>query len=494
MTRKNTISGRAELPSTGVNDQAARDTGYKWLVLIVVGVATFMAALDGSVVNIVNPLIQRQYAATVGDVSWVSTAYLLVISSLLLSFGRLGDMLGYKGVYSSGFAIFGTGSLLSGLAPTLGWLVLARVFQGVGAAIMMALGPALITTSFPPFERGRALGLQATLTYTGLTVGPSLGGFIAGRFGWHWVFLINVPVSVLGGLLALTLLRAAGKRTSQRFDLVGAGLLATGLTAILLGLSQGETLGWRSPSVTGLLAGGAVTLALFVLQEGRAAQPMMPLWLLRNRAIAGGVASAFIQYTVVFMLMFLLPFYLLGLRTLSPEQVGFVMTAQPAVMVAVAAFGGWLSDRVGTRAPATAGLAIISAGVLLVSLVGTGASLPVLMAFLGLTGLGSGLFTAPNNSAIMGAAPRDRQGIAAGLLAAARNVGMVSGIAAAGSLFAFLRGSLQQGGLAPNAAFLKAFQQTILAAAGLAAFGAVVSFLRPAQTGEPQAGAPGGSE
>ncbi|BDG60776.1 MFS transporter [Caldinitratiruptor microaerophilus] len=478
-----------ETPAPG--DPAARrpaGAGEKWFVLGVVGVGTFMSALDGSVVNIAIPLIQRHYGATIGDVSWVVTAYLLAISSLLLAFGRLGDMWGYKGVYSAGYAVFGAGSLLSGLAPDLGALVAARALQGVGASMLMAIAPALIATSFPAAERGRALGLQATLTYAGLTVGPSLGGWIAGRFGWHWVFLVGVPVSAAGGLLALAVLKDGGRRVRQRFDLPGAGLLAAGLTAILLALSRGETWGWRSPAVTVLLAGGGLLLALFVVQERRAADPMMPLWLLGRPAFAGGVAAAYLQYTVVFMLTFLLPFYLQGLRGLSPQQAGAVMTAQPVAMVAVAAASGWLSDRVGSRLPATAGMAALGAGLWLMARAGIQTSPGDLMARLGLVGLGSGLFTAPNNSAILGAAPRDRQGVASGLLAAARNVGMVTGVALAGSLFAFLRGRLLAAGADPGGAFLAAFRATVLVAVGLAAAGALLSLLRPDTEGDGRRG------
>lgn len=466
-------------PGVSARAGSGTDSRYKWFVLGVVGVGTFMSALDGSVVNIALPLIQARYGATIGDVSWVVTAYLLTISSLLLTFGRLGDMWGYKGVYSTGYAVFGIGSLLCGLAPTMGWLVSARAFQGVGAAMLMAVGPALITTSFPASERGRALGLQATLTYAALTLGPSLGGWISGRFGWHWVFLVNVPVSLAGSLLALTILRTTRRRSRQRFDLTGAGLLGAGLLAGLLALSRGETWGWKSATVAGLLGGGVALFALFIRLEGRVPQPMLPLWLFRNPAFAGGITAAFLQYVTVFMLTFLLPFYLQGQRGLSPQHAGAVMTAQPAMMVAVAAASGWLSDRVGARTPATAGLALLAAGVWFIAGAGADLLLTDLVIRLALVGLGSGLFTAPNNSAIMGSAPRDRQGVAAGVLAASRNVGMVTGVAAAGALFALARDALLRGGAAEPVAFLGAFRITLAAAGMLALAGSVLSLLRP---------------
>lgn len=452
---------------------------YKWLVLAVVGVGTFMSALDGSIVNIIVPLVQKQYGATLGDVSWVSTAYLLAVCSLLLSVGRLGDMWGFKSVFSVGFMVFGAGSLFSGLAPNLGALVGARVVQGVGAAVLSAIGPALITTSFPGSERGRALGLQSTLTYTGLTIGPSLGGWIAGQFGWHWVFLINVPVAAIGAAMALVLLQSSGTRKRQQFDLAGAALFAAGLTTLLLSLSKAETWGWGSVATLSTLAAGVLLLVLFIGQERRVAQPMLPLWLFRTPAFSGGTAAAFLQYTTAFMLTFLLPFYLQQLRGLAPEAAGAVMTAQPVVMVSVAALAGWLADKVGPRGPATAGMVVLGAGLGLLSRSGPATALSTVMVCLGLVGLGSGLFAPPNNSIIMGAAPRDRQGIAAGLLAAARGAGMVTGIAAGDSLFTFLRDRAQASGAADGPAFIAAFGGTLTVAAALAAAGAVFSLFRP---------------
>lgn len=453
--------------------------GYKWLVLLIVGLGSFMSALDGSIVSVAIPLVREQYTASVSDVSWVTAAYLLAVSSLLLSIGRLGDMLGFKEVYSVGYIIFGLGSLLCGFSPSLPTLIGARVGQGTGAAILMAIGPALITTSFPGTERGRALGLQATITYIGLTLGPSLGGWIAGQFGWHWVFFVNVPISIIGAFLALTRLRPEGSRTRQTFDLAGALLFTVGLTALLLALTEAETWGWTSAPTLGLSVGGLVLLGLFVWQEGRAAQPMLPLQLFHEPAFSGGVAAALLQYATSFLLTFLLPFYLQEYRGLTPASAGLVMTAQPLATVAVAAFAGWLSDRVGTRLPATVGMAATAAGLWLVSRSDAATPLALVMLFLGIIGLGNGLFVPPNNSSIMGSAPRDRQGVASALLAAARNVGMVTGIVLSSALFTLMRSRAETAGAAADGAFLTAFRGTMLVAVGMAVFTALLSLVRP---------------
>lgn len=469
MGRRTTTERDEKTATAGTGSAAARDI-CKWLVLIVAGTSSFMSALDGSIINIIIPQIQAQYQATMGDVSWVSTAYLVTISSLLLSVGRIGDMWGYKWVFGSGFIIFGLGSLLCGLAPTLPALIGGRLVQGVGAATMMALSPGLVSTTFPARERGRALGMQATLTFTGLTLGPSLGGFISGQWGWHWVFLINLPVAAIGATLAFTRLRPTERRSGQVFDIAGALLFAAGLASLLLGLSQSETWGWADARIRWLLTGGILLLLLFVWQEWRTAHPMLPLWMFREAAFSSGIAASFLQFSASNVLTFLLPFYLQQFRGLTPGAAGTVMTAQPIAMVCVAELAGWISDRIGTRIPATLGMSTIAVGLWLVA--ASHATTPVaqVAAYLAVIGLGAGLFSPPNNSSILGAAPRDRQGVAGALQAAARNVGMMTGITIASTLF---------GHLSQRMDFLPAFRSTLVVSVGLAVAGALLSLVRP---------------
>lgn len=454
---------------------------YKWLVLGVVGVGTFMGALDGSIVNISLPQIQAHYGVTLGSVGWVPAAYLLTISGLLLTFGRLGDMLGYKPVYSSGYLIFGLASLLCGLAPSLPALVGTRVLQGLGAAMLMAIAPALVTTTFPAQERGRALGLVAAATYTGLTVGPSLGGFVSGHWGWQWVFWINIPVSLAGATLAYGFLRRGAGKGRQRFDLLGAGLFALGLVSLLMAMTRAEQAGWQSSEQLLLLALSLLSLAAFVWQESRTPHPIMPLNLFRSRQFASGLAAALLQYAVVFMLIFVMPFYLLRFRGFSPQVAGALLTAQPLTMVVSAPLAGALADRWGTRGLAVAGMLVMAAGLALMAAIPAAATTWQMVAPLMVVGLGAGLFATPNNSAIMGAAPRDRQGIAAGFLATARNVGMVTGVALAAALFAGLETRALAAGSAPDLAFLAAFRGTERVAAALAVVTALVAAVRPGQ-------------
>jgi MFS family permease len=241
--------------------ETASQSRRKWWVFLAVGIGTFMSALDSSVVNMILPIIREHFQSDVAMVEWTVVIYLLVVSSLLLSFGRIGDLRGHKSVYISGFLIFVTASMACGLATSVGLLVAGRAVQALGAAMLLANSPAILTKSFPPSQRGQVLGMQATMTYLGLTVGPSLGGWLTQSFGWRSVFYIAVPVGLLAFFLSLRFIEADQPKTShkERFDWSGALLFAIGLAALLLGLNQGHTWGWTS-LLTLVCLGGALAL------------------------------------------------------------------------------------------------------------------------------------------------------------------------------------------------------------------------------------------
>ena len=453
------MTAREQAAARAGQGRAAASEGYRWLVLIVAGTSAFMSALDGSIINIIIPQIQGQYQATMGDISWVSAAYLVTISSLLLSVGRLGDMWGYKWVFGSGFLVFGLGSLVCGLAPTLPALIGGRVIQGMGAAILMALSPALITTTFPGSERGAALGLQATLTYTGLTLGPSLGGFISGQWGWQWVFLINLPVAAIGAALAFAKLRPTERpaRPGLRLRRRPAVRIRAGLPAA--GPQPGRDLGLGRrphPAVAGRRRAAAPA---FLWQERRARQPMLPLWMFREPAFTGGVAAAWLQYAGSSCSRSCCPSTCSSTAASARAAAGAVMTAQPAAMVALAALPA--------GSPTASAPASPPRWAWPPSPRGSGRSRawarrrpqdrwqPSWPS----SASGRPLHRAQQQLHHGGGA-RDRQGVAAALLAAARNVGMVTGVTIASTLFADLR--LQTD-------FLAAFRGTLSVGVALAA-------------------------
>lgn len=433
-----------------------------------------MSALDGSVVNAVLPLIRTAFGSTVAEIEWVVTVYLLVVSGLLLSFGRLGDIRGQKTVYMVGFAVFTLGSGLCALAPSAPALIGARGLQALGAAMLFANSPAILTKTFPAGERGRALGLQATMTYLGLTVGPSLGGWLAGRFGWQAVFTINLPIGALALYLsARTVPPDAAPDRTERFDPAGAVTFLAGLVSLLLALNLGHALGWASPVVLSLLAAGVLLLAGFVALERRASAPMLDLSLFGRRQFSAATATAFLNYICLYSVVFLLPFYLIQGRGLTPAQAGLLLTAQPLVMAVSAPISGALSDRIGSRLLSTLGMLILGVGLLFLAGLGPATSLPEVALRLGVVGLGTGIFISPNTSALMGAAPRARQGIASGVLATARNVGMVIGVGIAGAI---LTTALERTG--GETGLTSGLRAALLVAAGAALLGAFVSTTR----------------
>jgi len=449
------------------------DPNHKWWVLLAVGVGAFMSAMNMHIVNIILPLATREFNTDISTIEWVVTVYLLIVSSLLLSFGRLGDLRGHKSVYLFGFVIFTAASPLCGFAPNEFALIAFRAAQAFGAAMVFSNSPAILTKNFPGEERGRALGLQAMITYLGLMTGPSLGGWLASGFGWRAVFFINLPIGLLALFLSWRFIpEDVPTKRVEKFDLAGAFTFMTGLGLLLLGLNQGHAWGWTSPSIVALLAVAILTLFVFVFIEQHIPSPMLDLSLFTRRLFSASVASALCNYVCVYSIMFLMPFYLIQGRGFDPAQAGLLLTAQPLVMATVAPISGALSDRIGARLPATLGMLVLALGLYLLSRLGATA-LPIDVALaLAVVGLGTGIFISPNSSALLGSAPRHRQGIASGILATARNAGMVLGVAMSGAIFATLFSR------EIDASLFVAVQTGFLVASMVALFGALTSAVR----------------
>jgi EmrB/QacA subfamily drug resistance transporter len=449
----------------------------RWLILVAIGVGTFMSALDGSVVNTLLPVMAMDLHATIAGIEWVSTVYLLVVSSLLLGFGRAGDIYGNKKLYVLGFVVFVIGSALCGLAPSALALVGLRGIQAIGAAMLFSNAPAILTKSFSPQQRGRALGALGTFTYLGLSAGPSLGGWLAGTFGWRSVFYINVPVGALAITMALIFIAhdpTEGKK--EQFDLKGAILFMLGLVSLLGALNEGHAMGWMDARITGMFAASVVMFAAFVYVELHTQSPMLDLTLFSDKVFSSTTISALLNYSSVFSVMFALPFLLIQGRGLTAQHAGLILTAQPIVMAIMAPMSGALSDRIGSRIPATVGMAILTGGILFLAATIQMSSLGLVALALGIIGLGVGLFVSPNNSALMGSAPRHRQGIASGVLATARNFGMVLGIGISGAVFTTMMA--RHADTTQLAAMIVSVRMVLFVAAGLAAVGTITSAVR----------------
>lgn len=450
----------------------------KWWTLAVVGAGTFMSALDGSVVNTALPVISRQTGTNISTLSWVVLIYLLTISSTLLVFGRLADIYGQRGIYIAGLSVFVFGSALCGFSPGVTALIGSRSVQAFGASMLFALGPAVLTSVFPGRERGRALGLQATVTYLGLATGPAVGGFITQHLGWRWIFFINVPIGFIVIPTALSVLRRESPRVRQPFDPIGALVLAAALASLLFGLNRGEEYGWGNPWIITSLLLAATSFFILVAVERRIPHPVLDLRLFSNRVFAASTAAAFLNYMATSSVSLLMPFYLVTAGNYEVADAGLILVSTPITMALVAGWSGWLSDKIGQRIPATVGMALTVTGLLLLRTLHPNDSPYQIVPHLALIGLGIGLFTSPNNSAIMGSAPRGRQGVAGAILAAARNIGFAMGTVIAVSIYSSRLNSLRKVIISEPVAITRAMQDATTAIALVAIVGVVISAFR----------------
>jgi len=455
-------------------------------IILIIAVGTFMAALDASVVNIALPSISIYYGEPLYIIEWVVMSYLLVISSLLLTYGRLGDMYGHKKVYIGGFAVFSLGSLMCGLAPNIAVLILSRMVQALGAGMVMSMGPAIVTDFAPARSRGKALGVNATAVAVASAAGPVVGGVLTSHFGWQSIFYINIPIGIVSTVLAYRLIPGTWKREDQSFDIKGAVTIFFALISILLPLSYIEKYGWTNAYIIAFLSVGFLILLLFVYIEKKVRFPMVDLNLFKNRLFTMSNLSALINYMSQYFLMLLMPFYLQQLRGLTTSKAGLMLIPMPIATMVVAPISGILSDRFDVRYISTAGMGLISTGIFLLSRLSLDSPDFHIMAALALTGLGTGLFQTPNNSAIMGCVPGNRRGIASGMLATMRNIGMVLGVAVSGAIFSsrrdYLELALASGGFSEvelgARAFLGALSFTFMVASALAALAVFTSLAR----------------
>lgn len=448
----------------------------KWIVFSIVATGTFMATLDSSIVNVALPSLVRQFGAGVNELKWVVTVYLLTISATLPAFGRLGDLAGRSRIYAMGLVTFVLGSALCGLAPSLEFLVGARVIQALGASMAMSNGMAIIVSTFPPTERGRVLGLSGSVVSAGSLTGPTLGGILVGTVGWRWIFFVNLPIGLAAYFIGRKLLPGFEKR-AEKFDFAGSALFAGGVTALLLGLSFASDLGFGSPVILALIAAAIGLLGAFIAVERRVPYPVINLELFKNRLFFFGNLAGLISFVAIFFAIFLMPFYLTNVLGLEPGRVGLLMTPFPASMILVAPISGWLSDRMGPSLLTTGGMAVIALGLFVLSQLTPESSLVAVALSLALVGTGTGLFQSPNNSSVMGSVSPRTSGVASGMLATVRNIGMMTGVALAASILSFKLPPLPMAEITPEA-FVRAFSQTLQVGAVIATAGIAVATVR----------------
>jgi EmrB/QacA subfamily drug resistance transporter len=457
----------------------------KWWALAAVGSGVFMSTVDGSIVNIALKTLQDYFGAGLHEVEWVVLAYLLGIVCLLPSMGRLGDMIGKRRVYVGGFVIFTISSALCGIAWNIEALVVFRVLQAIGAAMIQSLGPALLVAAFPAKERGVALGYTGTIVAAGILTGPVLGGLLLRISGWQSIFYVNIPIGIIGVLLTLRALPDDRTRSDQRFDIPGALLLASGLLLVLLALTEGQVWGFGDWKTILVLAAGVAGLVGFVAWERRAAAPMINLSLFSNAIFSLSLLAAFMTFLAGAFNFLLLPFYMQNVLGYDPQRTGLTLIASPIALSLVSPISGRLSDRFGARWLGVAGLACTTLALWLFSTLGTSSTQLDIILRLVLMGVGFGLFQSPNNSTIMGSAPRSAMGVASSLLAVMRTLGQTTGVAIAGAVWAAGVAAAAGGVVEPITAaapeaLVAGLRLAFLIAAGLAALAIVPTIMRAA--------------
>jgi EmrB/QacA subfamily drug resistance transporter len=468
------------------------DRTDKYLVLAITCIGALMGPLDSTIVSVSLPTISSSLHIDYATSIWIPTAYLVTLASLLLTIGRLSDIRGRKPIFIIGFVVFVTGSFLCSIAQDGGQMVLFRIIQGCGGAFIMATSTAIVTSAFPPQERGKALGINAMFVYIGLSLGPPLGGLLTGALGWPSIFWVNVPIGIVVIILAMWKIKEPEQlRQTKRFDLSGAITFGIGLVSLLVALTKAEDLGWGSPLVLGLLVLCVLSLTIFFLIERKKGrEAMLDLELItKNRLFAMANISTLLNYTAYFGVSFILAFYMQRVLGYSLYLTGLVLLSMPLTMSILSPLSGWASDRLGSRVLASTGMILIGIGLLLLSTLNEASGTFVLLVYLLILGIGMGLFSSPNTSAVMGCVRKDQLGVASGTLSTMRTVGQSLSLGIMGALIAVVASAatvsqIFAGGALPPAAegeFINGMALAFQVSALIAFIGAATSLARGPQ-------------
>jgi EmrB/QacA subfamily drug resistance transporter len=468
----------------------------RWYALIVVSIGTFMTPFDASIVPVALQSLGADLQLSYSQGLWTQAAYLLMTSVLLIPAGRIADSRGLVRYYLLGTLVFALGSVVAALAPNGPVLIAARCIQGAGGAFMFSTAAAIVTMAFPAAERGRALGLNVAAVYVGLTLGPVIGGLIVSHASWRWIFFINVPIALITLLASWSLLAVEGRarqkagadgadgaRGRGSVDWLGTVVLGGALAALFVPLTFSPLWGWGDARTIGLLVLAVVLFVTFVFVENNQKEPMLDLDLVRkNRIFALGNSAGFLNYLAVFAVTTLTALFLEIAQGRSAQETGLMLLVQPVVMALLSPFSGRLSDRVGARVPATAGMLLSAAGMAQLAFA---SSVGRVLLALGTIGVGIAAFSTPNMSAVMGSVDRSQLSLASGFLGAMRFCGQGISVAVLGAIAAHSLGP--EGGriiflgeaasAGSAAAFADGFQVAMLVGAALAFLGAGLSWM-----------------
>lgn len=414
--------------------------------LVVLGIFTFMSTLDGSIVNIALPTMSRELNVSTSQITWVVTIYLIVISALVLIFGRLGDLIGKSRVTKVGWGIFIIGSLLAGINVGLGlpFLLLARVIQAVGASMFMATGFGIISEIFPIENRAKALSISSMFVSVGSITGPALGGLILQFTSWNYIFWINVPIGILAWVVGRKALPDnKGKGNVKDIDLKGSFLMMAVIISLFLALNFGQSLGWTSPIIFFLTSIGIILFILFVLVENKVKEPLLELKIFTSPLFSMSLLMALLNFTVAMFSSILLPFYLQNYKGYEPGTAGLIMMTYPIAMLIFSPIGGTFADKIDKEVVTFVGITGIVLSQLGYLLINSQSEAWLIVVLLFIQGMSMGIFQSPNNALVMETVERKYLGIAGSVNSLVRNVAFVLGTSLATlSLFTAMSYSL----------------------------------------------------
>jgi EmrB/QacA subfamily drug resistance transporter len=443
----------------------------KWWTLAAVAVGLFMLMLDNMVVNVALPSIERDLHAKLSELEWIVSGYALTFAALMLTGGKLADLLGRRLVFVGGLALFTASSLACALAPDPDFLIGARVVQGVGAALMNPATLSIITATFPPRERGAAIGIWAGVSATALAIGPFVGGLLTEHVGWSSIFYVNVPIGLLGiGASFLLIDESKDMSSERRLDLPGLLSSAVGLFALTYGLIEANTYGWTSARIVAAFALGVVALVAFVVLEHRQRLPMLDLGLFRNPTFGGATLVVLLVTLALFGVLFYVSLFMQNVLGYSPAKAGAAFLPMTLLIVLVAPIAGRRSDRVGSRWMLTIGTTLVAAQLAYFSTLDAGASYWSLVPGMVLGGIGIASVMSPATAAALSGVPVNRAGVASAVVNTARQLGGALGIALLGAVVAH-----EVAGRATPAAFVHGLSVALIVAAAIALAGAVAA-------------------
>ncbi|HEU4970790.1 MAG TPA: MFS transporter [Gaiellaceae bacterium] len=444
----------------------------KWLTLASVSFGLFMIMLDNTVVNVALPSIQRDLDADLSELEWIVTGYALTFASLMLVGGKVADAYGRRLVFVIGIVVFTFASLMCGLADSSEMLIGARVLQGAGAALMNPATLSIIAATFPPRERGTAIGIWAGTSALALAIGPLVGGLITEHIDWSWIFFVNVPVGALAIVASLLFIDESRDETHERLDLPGLITSAHGLFALTYGLIEANTYGWGSARILGTFVLAAVSLVAFIALEKRQRAPMLPLELFRNRTYTGANLVMLLVALAMFGVFFFVSLYMQNILGYSAVQTGAAFLPMTVLIILVAPIAGKTSDRLGSRGLITGGMTLLAVQLLLFSQLSADASFWNLLPALLIGGVGMALTMTPSAAAATRSLPVDKAGVGSAVLNSARQVGGTMGVAIMGAIVA-----AEVGDVPTPDAFMRGFERALLVAAAIAIVGAIVAYV-----------------